>query len=58
MLIGSHKRLSSIEKPPSIKNSDQFVKRVTHTKTVGVTVNEFHTWDEHIEILTKNCRQV
>ena len=53
MLIGSRERLSFINKSPAIKIGNHLLKRVTRTKTVGVTAEEFFAWYEYIEILPK-----
>ena len=54
MIIGSRQRLEKIENDPEIKFEGAYVKRVKHTKTLGIIVDEQLQWKDQIEsIITK-----
>lgn len=53
MLISSRQRLLNLEDTPFLKIGDQVIKRVTHSKTVGLQVDEHLKWDEHIKYISK-----
>ena len=51
MLIGSIKRIREIDHDPSIRING--VERVSHSKLVGVTIDESLTWAEHAAQIIK-----
>ena len=53
MLIGSRQRLATLQSAPYLTIDGAPIKLVTHTKSLGVHIDQFLTWDEHIQNLTK-----
>ena len=53
MLIGSRQRISTFNSSPSLTINDVPVKQVSHTKSLGVHIDENLTWNVHIEKLSK-----
>ena len=53
MLIGSRQRISTFNSSPSLTINDVPVKQVSHTKSLGVHIDENLTWNVHIEKLCK-----
>jgi hypothetical protein len=51
LLIGSRHNINTLEEQPSVFIGDEPIKRVQVTKTLGVKIDQFLTWDSHI--LTK-----
>ena len=49
VLIGSRYRINSLDVQPSINIDKQSVKRVKHTKVLGVQIDEHLNWGKHIE---------
>ena len=59
MIIGSRQRLDKIENDPEIKLWGVNIKRVKHTKTLGIFVDEQLQWKNQIEsIITKVSRGI
>ena len=55
MLIGSRQRLSQIIADPILSIGSESIKRVSSTKTLGVTVDECITWKDHIDEVAKKA---
>ena len=53
MLIGSIKRIREIDHDPSIRINGVGIERVSHSKLVGVTIDESLTWAEHAAQIIK-----
>ena len=53
MLIGSLKRLKEIDRNPDIRIADVSIQRVSHSKLVGVHIDEGLTWDQHVAHIIK-----
>lgn len=53
MLIGSRQRLSQVITDPHLQIGSEKIKRVSTTKTLGVMVDEYITWDKHIDQITR-----
>ena len=49
VLIGSRYRINSLDVQPSINIDKQSVKRVKHTKVLGIQIDEHLNWGKHIE---------
>ena len=49
VLIGSRHRINSLDIQPSINIDKQSVKRVKHSKVLGVQIDEHLDWTKHIE---------
>ena len=49
MIIGSRQRLSVQNEDVEIRIDDQIIKRVEHTKSLGVTIDAHLTWCRHVE---------
>ena len=49
VLIGSRHRVNSLDIQPSINIDKQSVKRVKHSKVLGVQIDEHLAWNKHIE---------
>ena len=56
MLIGSRQRISTFNSSPSLTMNDVPIKQVSHTKSLGVHIDENLTWNVHIEKLCKKSR--
>ena len=56
MLIGSRQRISTFNSSPSLTINDVPIKQVSHTKSLGVHIDENLTWNVHIEKLCKKSR--
>ena len=60
MIIGSHQRvgeLGSARTLPVVRAQGNVIKRVNKTKSLGLVIDEFLTWDKHIEYIIKKIRQ-
>ena len=53
MLIGSGQRLNTIAVSPSLLMNGTRVKQVASTKSLGITIDDKLSWNNHIEKLTK-----
>ena len=53
MLIGSIKRVREIDHDPNIRINGVGIERVSHSKLVGVTIDESLTWAEHAAQIIK-----
>lgn len=54
MIIGSRQRLSNIINDPKIQLGETTIKRVNHSKTLGVVVDEQLSWKKQIDnVVTK-----
>ena len=51
VLIGSRHRINSLNIQPSINIDKQSVKRVKHSKVLGVQIDEHLAWTKHIEFI-------
>ena len=60
MIIGSHQRvgeLGSARTIPVVRVQGKITKRVNKTKSLRLVIDEFLTWDKHIEYVTKKVKQ-
>ena len=53
MIIGSRQRLSVQCHDLEIRIDDQIIKRVDHTKSLGLTIEEHLSWCKHVEEICK-----
>ena len=53
MLIGSRQRLSVQSDDVEIRIDDQVIKRVDHTKSLGLTIDAHLSWGKHVEEICK-----
>ena len=53
MIIGSRQRLSVQNEDVEIRIDDQIIKKVGHTKSLGVTIDAQLTWCKHVEEISK-----
>ena len=53
MIIGSRQRLSVQNEDVEIRIDDQIIKKVGHTKPLGVTIDAQLTWCKHVEEISK-----
>ena len=53
MLVGSRQRIRTFHTSPSLKIGVMPINQVSHTKSVGVHLDENLTWNEHINRLFK-----
>ena len=56
MIIGSRQRLSAQCDYPEIRIYDQVIKRVAHTKSLGLTIDAQLSWGKHVEEICKIIR--
>ena len=59
MIIGSHQRvgeLGSARTLPVVRAQGNVIKRVNKTKSLGLVIDEFLTWDKHIEYIAKKIK--
>ena len=53
MIIGSRQRLSVQNEDVEVRIDDQIIKRVGHTKSLGVTIDAHLTWCRHVEEISR-----
>ena len=53
MIIGSRQRLSAQCDDVEIRIDDQIIKRVDHTKSLGLTIDAQLSWGKHVEEIWK-----
>ena len=53
MIIGSRQRLSAQCDDVEIRLDDQIIKRVDHTKSLGLTIDAQLSWGKHVEEICK-----
>ena len=53
MIIGSRQRLSAQCDDVVIRIDDQIIKRVVHTKSLGLTIDAHLSWGKHVEEICK-----
>ena len=53
MIIGSRQRLSVQCDDLEIKIDDQIIKRVDHTKSLGLTIDDHLSWRKHVDEICK-----
>ena len=53
MLIGSRQRINTFQSTPLLVINNVPVKQVSHTKSLGVHIDENLSWNVHIEKLSK-----
>jgi hypothetical protein len=49
MVVGSKQRINSLVGDLTLSLNDKSLRRVKSTKCLGVTIDEFLTWAEHID---------
>ena len=54
MLIGSHSKLGSLSTSPSLMIDQTPLKQVFHSKMLGVEVDQYLSWDMHIDNIAKS----
>ena len=54
MIIGSRQRLSAQCDDVEIRIDDQIIKRIDHTKSLGLTIDAQLSWGKHVEEICKN----
>ena len=60
MIMGSHQRVGTIgcvRTIPAIVADGKVVKRVAHTKSLGTVVDEYLSWDKHIDYISKKLKR-
>ena len=60
MIMGSHQRVGTIGCAmtiPAIVADGKVVKRVAHTKSLGIVVDEYLSWDKHIDYISKQFKR-
>ena len=60
MIIGSHQRVGEFGAArmlPVVRAQGNVIKRANKTKSLGLVIDEFLTWDNHIEYITKKIKQ-
>ena len=53
LLIGSHYNIRTIIAQPSIGIGQNSLKQVTHSKVLGVEIDQFLSWDKHVDSIAK-----
>ena len=53
MIFGSRQRLSAQCDDVEIRIDDQIIKRVVHTKSLGLTIDAHLSWGKHVEEICK-----
>ncbi|CAB3983987.1 Hypothetical predicted protein [Paramuricea clavata] len=53
LLIGSRHNINTLEEQPRVFIGDEPIKGVQVTKTLGVKIGQFLTWDSHIDQISK-----
>ena len=54
MIIASRQRLSVQCDDLEIRIDDQIIKRVDHTKSLGLTIDDHLPWCKHVDEICKN----
>ena len=60
MIMGSHQRVGTIGCAitiPAIVADGKVVKRVAHTKSLSIVVDEYLSWDKHIDYISKQFKR-
>ena len=52
MIMGSNERVGTI---PAIVTDGKVVKRDAHTKSLGILIDEYLSWDKHIDYIPDTC---
>lgn len=53
VLIGSHYNIRNLNAQPDIRIGENPLKQVFHSKVLGVEVDQFLSWEKHIEVIAK-----
>jgi hypothetical protein len=53
LLIGSPHNLKNLNSEPNVFVGDEPIKRVHVTKALGVQIDEYLSWDKHIDHISK-----
>lgn len=53
ILIGSRYKINELTEQPRVFIGDEPVRRVSETKALGVKIDQFLTWDSHIDSISK-----
>ena len=60
MIMGSHQRVGTIgcvRTIPATVADGKVVKRVAHTKSLGIVVDEYLSWNKHIDYISKKLKR-
>ena len=58
MIIGSRQRLNSQCEEIEISIDDRTIKRVEHTKSLGLTIDAQLSWSKHVDEICKKASSV
>ena len=61
MFMGSHQRVGTIECArtiPATFADGKVVKKVAHKKSLSIVVDEYLSWDKHIDYISKNSNSI
>jgi hypothetical protein len=53
LLIGSRSKINNLTPEPNIVINNRPIKRVTETKSLGILIDQFLSWDSHLDELCK-----
>ena len=53
LLIGSRSKINNLTSEPNIVINNRPIKRVTETKSLGILIDQFLSWDSHLDELCK-----
>ena len=56
LLIGSRHNINNLFHSPNVHVGDRLIKRVRETKALGVYIDEFLSWNKHIEVISKKSQ--
>ena len=56
MIIGSVQRIRNLSREPSLFIGNAKLKRIKHKKVLGVTVDEYLSWHDHISNIVKKVK--
>jgi hypothetical protein len=53
LLIGSRSKINNLTSEPNIVINNRPIKRVSETKSLGILIDPFLSWDSHLDELCK-----
>ena len=59
--MGSHERVGTIgyaRTIPAIVTDGKVLKRAAHTKSLGIVIDEYLSWDKHIDYISKKLKRI